>query len=112
MPLPRLDPNRKLTGWIALFFLVGGAFAWFANLGPEMMSSGMIRNGLVLGALWLALPTQNRPAAWEDISWSSVVLVFLTALVFLSSRLRWVAIPIVIGVAILVYFLRKPLKRP
>ena len=111
MPRPRLDLNRKLTGLIALIFLVGGVVAWLAAIGPEMVSSGMIRNGLVLGALWLALPTQTRPAAWEDISWSSVVLVFLTALVFLSARLRWVAIPLVIGVAILVYFLRRPLKR-
>jgi hypothetical protein len=106
-----LDLNRKLTGLIALIFLLGGAVAWLAAIGPEMVSSVMIRNGLVLGALWLALPSQARPAAWEDISWSSVVLVFLTALVFLSARLRWTAIPLVIGVAILVFFLRRPLRR-
>ena len=111
MPRPRLEINRKLTGWIALFFLVGGAIAWLGNIGSEMVGAGMLRNGLVLGALWLALPTQNRKAAWEDISWSSVVLVFLTALVFLSARFRWFAIPIVTSVAVLVYLLRRPIKR-
>ena len=111
MPRPRLDINRKLTGWIALLFLVGGIVGMFTGWLDEFFYGGMIRNGLVLGALWLALPTQNRPAAWEDISWSTVILVFLTALVFLSARLRWTAIPIVAGVAILVYLLRRPLKR-
>jgi hypothetical protein len=111
MPRPRLDINRKLTGWIALFFLLGGLIGMITGWISYFFWGGMIRNGIVLGALWLALPTQNRPAAWEDISWSSVILVLITALVLLSSRMKWYAIPIVVGVGLLVYFLRRPIKR-
>jgi hypothetical protein len=111
MPIPRLDINRPLTGILSLGLLVLGFGFWFADIGTEMMRAGFIRSGLVMGALWLALPTRHRPAAWEDVTWSSVVLVLLSVVVFLSARLRWTVLPLVLVVGIAVYFLRRPLKR-
>ncbi|HUG19535.1 MAG TPA: hypothetical protein VMM56_11180 [Planctomycetaceae bacterium] len=111
MPKLRLDLNRTLTGVLAASLLMFGFGLWFAGVGSEMMHAGFIRTGLVLGALWSALPTRERPAAWEDVTWSSVILALVGVIVFLSARLRWSVIPLILAVGIAVYFLRRPLKR-
>ncbi|HSG70710.1 MAG TPA: hypothetical protein VLA12_09870 [Planctomycetaceae bacterium] len=111
MPKLRLEINRTLTGVLAASLLMLGFGLWFADVGSEMMQAGFIRTGLVLGALWSALPTRERPAAWEDVTWSSVVLALVGVIVFLSARLRWSVIPLILAVGIAVYFLRRPLKR-
>ena len=117
MPKLRLEINRTLTGVLAASLLMLGFGLWFAGVGSghdssmPMMIAGFIRTGLVLGALWSALPTRERPAAWEDVTWSSVVLALVGVIVFLSARLRWTVVPLVLAVGIAVYFLRRPLKR-
>jgi hypothetical protein len=111
MPKLQLDINRALTGILAAVLLTSGFGLMFAGIGSEMMHAGFIRTGLVLGALWLALPTRNRPAAWEDVTWTGVCLALIGVLVFLSARLRWTVIPLALAVGIAVYFLRRPLKR-
>jgi hypothetical protein len=111
MPKLRLDINRPLTGVLAASLLLLGFGLMLAEVGSELMHAGFIRTGLVLGALWIALPTRNRPAAWENVAWSSVCLAFIGVIVFLSARLRWTVVPLVLAVGIAVYFLRRPLKR-
>ena len=105
------DLNRKLTGWASLSCFVGWGICESLGYGDEIFAAGLIRNGLFLGALWFALPTNNRPAAWEDISWSSVMLVILVAMGFVAARYKWMAIPLVLGVVFAIYFLRRPVKR-
>ncbi|MDG2388234.1 MAG: hypothetical protein P8M30_02835 [Planctomycetaceae bacterium] len=104
------DLNRKLTGWASLMCFVGWAICESMGYGEEIIAAGLVRNGLFLGALWLALPNNKRSAAWEDISWSSVMLVALFAMGFLAARYKWMAIPLVLGVVLALYFLRRPSK--
>lgn len=106
-----LDLNRKLTGWASFLCLIGALICLFLGMDDEIITAGLIRNSLFLGALWLALPANNRNAAWENISWSSGWLLLLTAIGFLAARFKWMAIPLVLGLGVLIYFLRRPLKR-
>lgn len=107
----RFDMNRKLTGGAACLFLILGVTCYGLGLKHSVVTAGLIRNGLLLGALWIALPTNTRPAAWEDISGSSVILVSLVAMGFLAARFKWMAIPIVLAVAIAIYFMLRFKKR-
>lgn len=105
------DLNRKLTGWAAFLCLIAGLICLFLGMEDEIITAGLIRNSLFLGALWLALPAKNRTAAWENISWSTGWLVLLTVIGFLAARFKWMAIPLVLGLGALIYFLRRPVKR-
>jgi hypothetical protein len=111
MPIPRLDINRTLTGVLSISLLLLGFGLLFAEIGSTMMHAGFIRTGLVVGALWLALPTQNRPAAWENVTWTSVLLGVIGVVVFLTPRLRGTTLPLVLAVGIAMYFLRRPITR-
>lgn len=111
MPKPQLDINRPLTGVIAAVLLTLGFGLMLVDLGSDMVRAGFIRTGLVMGALFIALPTRNRPAAWADVTWSGVLMVLIGVIVFLSARLRWTVLPLVLAVGIAIYFLRRPLKR-
>lgn len=112
MSSSRFEINRPLTGLLALACLTLGGVCWAGHFASDMMAAGFIRSGLLLAAIWLALPTRNRPAAWENVSWSSVVLLLLIVVVFVSSRLRWYAIPVALIVLAAVYFLHRPRRRP
>ncbi|MEX2176181.1 MAG: hypothetical protein WD872_17600 [Pirellulaceae bacterium] len=51
--------QRKSLGWVTLFLFGLGAIVWWsgpADRSAEGFAFGCIRVGLVLGALWLALP--------------------------------------------------------
>lgn len=73
------------------------------------MAAGCIRVGLLLGALWLALPTRTRPAAWANVS-PYVVVGVVVALLFV--RQMRIFIPLLIVVGILGLLLRPRPKRP
>ena len=113
MPKINLDINRPLTGFLCLGLLGLGSICWGLDIGSEMFIAGLIRTGLFLAALWWALPTKNREAAWEGLSWGNMIPVLLAIIVFVSARfkLRWTAIPLVLGFALAVFLLNRPIKR-
>jgi hypothetical protein len=68
--------------------------------------------GIVMAALWLALPTGNRTAAWAKVSLASVLPLLLTALALFRIPFR-ILIPLAAFVLLVGVILRpKPLKRP
>ena len=91
---------RRKRGLVGLLS-VGGLMAGVALLvfgDHEGTASALIRVGILLGALWLALPAGDRPAAWARISpWTIAVLAVVAALI---PRLRPIAPALIIGVAI------------
>jgi len=111
MPRPNFDLNRKLTGWASVLCFLGWFLCALNGYGEALLAAGLVRNGLFLGALWLALPNKNRPAAWENVSWSSVVLVVLVITGFLAARYKLMTIPLVLVVVVAIYFLRSPSRR-
>lgn len=71
MASEKITINRTTTGAIALVCLGSSAALLFADVDHEqavLFRAALMRIGLVMAALWLALPTKSRPAAWADVS--------------------------------------------
>jgi hypothetical protein len=88
--------NRTLLGICALALLVMGAIALRA--GPSGITStsfaaGCLRVGLVLGALWLALP-QIEGLLKRTPRWVLVSLAVALVILFLQPKLLLLALPI------------------
>ncbi len=99
--------NRAMVGVLALVCVGLGAILWLltgddtANMWP----GAFIRVGAVMGALWLALPTRDREAAWARVSIWNVLGTLLALIVIVRARLPFkLLIPaaVVFAVAILV----------
>jgi hypothetical protein len=101
--------NRSLVGALAAACCGVGAALWFGWPDQEAFAAGCLRVGLLLGAVWLALPTKTRPAAWASISPAVVVVVVLALL--LVRQLR-VFIPLLVVVTLAALVLRPRSKSP
>lgn len=60
--------NRWLVGLLAVGCLLAGWFLPEADASRELWKAGFYRVGLLLAAVWLAMPTRGRSAAWAGIS--------------------------------------------
>ncbi|MGH7127927.1 MAG: hypothetical protein ACREJB_02165 [Planctomycetaceae bacterium] len=79
--------NRTLVGVLALGCLAAALALWLAGPDQESLSlwqAGFVRVGLVLVALWIALPSRHRPAAWANLS----LPMFIGGLIALVALLR------------------------
>ena len=64
-------PNRPLVGVVAVVFLVGAAAVWWADPAGQWADGAigtMIRVGVVIGCLWLALPGRFGSAIGTKVS--------------------------------------------
>jgi hypothetical protein len=78
-----------------------------ANL--DMWRAGFLRVGLLMFALWIALPTKDRPAAWSNIS-KPMLFGLLLAIVLVAVR-PWIAIPLLAVLAVASLILRPRARR-
>jgi hypothetical protein len=64
-------------------------------------------------AVWIALPTKRRPAAWADISPSTLIGLLLALAVFARSpRMLLQTLPLFAALAVMNFFLkRRPTSR-
>ena len=104
----QISVNRTLVGMIAAACLVAGLLIGFVDEFANLWCAAFVRVGLVMAALWVALPSGDREAAWANISPLTLVGILLFALVFVRRPL--VFLPILIGVALIGFFLRP--RRP
>lgn len=108
--------SRLRVGLIALGCL---ALAGILKFGTdpternELWIAAFARVGLVMSALWIALPTKRRPAAWADVSPSTLIGLALALLVFARSpRLLLHTLPLFAVLAVLNFILkRRPTSR-
>ncbi len=88
-------PSRWGVGLAAAgcFVLAAGLYV----LRPEeaLWRAGALRVGLVMGALWLALPSRDRAAAWAAWDWKAVGFVALCGA--LSVRAPQLGLPLLAG---------------
>lgn len=104
----KITLNRPLVGIIALVCLCAFVGLWFAgdetSENPKLWAAAFGRVGLLMGALWLALPTRDRPAAWAEVS-SNTFLGLVLAVIGIAWRPK-VAIPVVVVLGILALVLK------
>ncbi|MFO1092685.1 MAG: hypothetical protein U0992_05125 [Planctomycetaceae bacterium] len=96
--------NRTLTGVLAVGCAMAGIALCAVRGTSDTFGAGLIRAGLVLGALWCALPTRARQAAWAGVSPYAVGGVAIALAVFVR-HLR-VLLPLTVGLAFVAYLLR------
>ncbi|QDT17710.1 hypothetical protein [Alienimonas californiensis] len=82
-------------GLAAAGCLIGAATVYAIRPELELWWAGAMRVGIVMGALWLALPSRDRPAAWAAWDWKAVGFVLLCAL--LSFRAPQIGLPLLAG---------------
>jgi hypothetical protein len=109
--------SRPLVGFLAIgLFLIAFVLSLWPNLlsgaAGVMVGGAAARVGIVMAALWLALPTGNRTAAWAKVSLASALPLLLTALALFRIPFR-ILIPLAAFVLLVGVILRpKPLERP
>jgi len=98
--------NRTLAGVSALSCLALALAIWTthpADPSWRMWMSGFVRVGLLLSAIWLALPTDSRNAAWTNVTPRSLLVVLLVVVALVRLKLKIVVIFVaVLAVATLV----------
>lgn len=90
--------KRRCVGILAGACLAVSAAAFVTGSLNTGWSASFFRIGIVLGALWIALPTRTRPAAWARMSkWSLAAII---ALAVLLPRLKWFLPVLIAGIGI------------
>ena len=101
--------NRPLVGIIALGCLGAFGYLMTSSFGTpdenlQMWAGAFGRVGLLMGALWLALPSKNHEAAWADMSPSTLIGLIL-GIAWIAWKPK-VAIPFLLILGVLAFFLR------
>jgi hypothetical protein len=104
--------NRALTGVLAVGCGIAGIALCVVRGTEDALGASLIRAGVVLGALWIALPTRSREAAWARVSPYAVIGIAI-GIVLLVRHVR-VLLPVAIAAAAAGYLLRprKSRSRP
>jgi len=94
------DAGFALPGRLGVGLCAGGCFAgalavYVVRPDEVFWWAGAMRVGIVMGALWLALPSRKRDAAWAAWDFKAVSFVALCAL--LSFRLPQIGVPLLAG---------------
>ena len=100
----QISVNRALVGVIAVACLVTGLAVGIVDDFTNLWCAAFIRVGLVMGAIWVALPSRDREAAWANLSPGRLIGVMVVA-VMLVTRPR-VFFPMLIGAGVLWFVLR------
>lgn len=102
--------NRSLVGWLALVFLVGAVIAFITeeNETANLAQGICTRVGVVLGALWLALPKDGTLGKWAEVSIAKLVIIILVFVAVVRAPRRY--LPILLAIAAAGRFLRPPDK--
>ncbi len=93
-----LIEKRRRVGMVAGVCLASAFIVFLIQDLQNAWASALLRIGLVLGALWLALPTRTRPAAWARLSrWKLAGIVVFAVLL---PRLKMILPILLIGMLI------------
>ncbi len=102
--LERLVAQRRLIGGLAVVgLLVGGVLCLWSEHQAGGAGGSLLRAGVVMGALWLALPQRLVPGAkvfsiWQGLAFLSVVVAIV--------RRPWIVLPLLVILGFLSLFAR------
>lgn len=100
--------NRRLVGFLALAFLVGAVVAFVReDDSVNMWQSICTRVGVVLGALWLALPKDGTLGKWGEVSIIKLLLIVGAIVAVVRTPQRFLRyLPLLLAFAAAARFLR------
>ncbi|NNJ26289.1 hypothetical protein LzC2_23710 [Planctomycetes bacterium LzC2] len=75
--------------------LIAAAVVYVTRPDQTLWWAGAMRVGIVMGALWFALPGRGQSAAWASWDWKAVGFVALCGL--LSFRAPQIGVPLLAG---------------
>jgi hypothetical protein len=108
-----LAAKRNLIGVVALVCVATAVGMWIFTDDPQQNAflAAVTRVGIVMAALWLALPARGESVVWSKAGPILILGVVLVAL--FGSRLRyvWYLLPVAIFVALALAFLKPRAKR-
>ncbi|QDT65895.1 hypothetical protein [Calycomorphotria hydatis] len=104
----KLTVKPALIGAISIICLIAGACVFFVSPDALMVWGGLIRAGVLVGAIWLALPTKNREAAWARLSFPTVAITLV--MLFLVVYRPAIGFPLMILLLIVRFVLQPPRK--
>ena len=102
--------NRSLVGWLSLAFLAGFVVTLFTgtNDKADVWQGICSRVGVVLGALWLALPKDGTLGKWAEVSVLKLVVIVAIFIAVVRAPRKY--LPILLAIAAAGRFLRPPDK--
>lgn len=104
-PDDKITISRTMVGVLTIGCFVLAGVVKMVWPSDAMWFAGFIRVGLVMGALWLALPTKTRPAAWANVSPATFVGLLVGAVLLP----RYPRVVVVSGIILLALnFVLKP----
>ena len=102
--LERLVAQRGLIGWLGVLgLLMGGVLCLSSEEQQGGLGGSLFRAGLVLGALWMALPDRIVAGARSFSIWQG--LGFLSVMVAVVRR-PWIVLPVLVILGVLSLFAR------
>lgn len=102
--------NRSLVGWLSLAFLVGFVISLVTDK-ADVWQGICSRVGVVLGALWLALPKDGSLGKWSEVSILKLIVILLIVITAVRSPKKFVPyLPILLAIAAIGRYLRPPNK--
>lgn len=110
MEASTLSEKRLLVGILSVVCLVLSAILWIFGTDPQNspLVGSLVRVGVVLGALWFALPRKGESVVWSKALFPGVAIV--VAMAFLR-RAAWWILPLAVVVGIALVLLR-PKPKP
>ncbi len=103
MTSPENATQRLIIGVSGAACLVISAAMWFGLPAHDGVRAALMRVGLVMSALWLALPPQGRNVAWTK---AVPIIVGLVILIVASRKAFLALLPLVVVVALAALFVR------
>ena len=106
--------NRNLVGTIAIVLLAGAGLIWMLGDSQNIWTGACLKVGLVMAALWLALPSISRRKDLGHVSVPMVIGIVGLAVFLTGKRVDFrIVLPMLVGMSIAVMFLRpRSKKRP
>jgi len=102
--LERLVAQRVLIGWLGILgLLVGGVLCLSSEEQLGGLGGSLFRAGVVLGALWMALPDRIVAGTKSFSIWQG--LGFLSIMVAVVRR-PWIVLPVLVILGVLSLFAR------
>ena len=100
--------RRRRVGAAAVGCLALAAVGFFTATRDSAWPSAFMRVGIVLGSLWLCLPTSARPAAWTSLTRGRLAMIIVAAVAV--QRIKFL-LPIVAIGGILLWISRPKTRR-